>query len=1367
LALLLVTSLALYAATAQGASTGDAIPRALTDWQQWVLKGLEYHRCPFLAGGDSAPDEAAYHCAWPERLQLAVDARGGRFSQQWQVYSDSWIALPGDLAHWPDAVQLDGHPAPVVARDDVPSLWLTPGTHEVNGRWSWDVRPETLSIPHETALLDLSVDGARIAQPERPNEQVALGRQESAVEPRELQLQIYRLLEYDEPVRLETRLRIRAAGDAREESLGQVLPEGFVPLSLESSLPARLDRDGTLRVQVRPGAFELTLIARQAAALAALRMPQAGSRVSSEVWSFSSNDQLGVATLEGAPGVDPSQAQVPQQWRKLPAFELAPDSQLHLTERTRGLSDADHDRLRLSRELWLDFDHQGWTVRDQLTGTLRREWRLDVRAPYQLESARADGDTLLVTGSQEPETRGVELRAPRLALTAISRIAHPFSMLPATGWTSSFESVSGLLYLPPGHRLLAVLGADESPTAWLDRWGLWNLFGVLVVIVFARWVAGWKTATVAAAGLLLSCQGEALLLLGWGNLLAAIALARAASSGRLAGVALAYRTVSFVLLALILVPFAWTEARNSIYPQLEHAAVTATGGDAQNAGVPADVLPSPNQPAGALQRGYATPTEKNQSLEEVVVTGSQRSQSLGAGKQSQQPWQQQALSKANASYAPGTNVQAGPGVPSWSYGTHVFGWSGPVDPSQTVQFIVLGPVAVAAWRLTGVALLAAFLIQLLRLNAGSRKTGTGLPRAAAAVLLLISALALAPAGHAQGLPDPKLLEQLRNRLVEPPHCVPSCAELLSARIHIEGERMTAELHASALARLAISAPSAGYRWQVDAVTVDGVSSLAVTRDADTGLWVPLEPGVHTVRIEGRLFGESIHLAFPMTPRQISVDAPGWTAGGINAGGLLSGALDLTRAQPARDSASGSEGADSQEFPAFVHVIREFQLGLDWAVATKVERVSPSEAAFTVVLPLIPGESVLTEGLKVNADSTALVGLASGETAREWSSSLNRSDTLSVRLPALPARSEVWRFVVNPQWHVVFRGLPAVLPEAPSATPWVFEYRPRPGEGLDLTVTQPPPVAGTTLAIDRALHLVRIGRRSSDETIDLQYRSTQGGRQMISLPRDATVTRIAVDGEPVPIRPENGELALSVLPGQHSVEIAWRSMRGEEIAGMPASVDLHAPASNVRTTLSLPRDRWPLFAAGEGVGPAFLYWGELLIFLAVAIVLARSRFSPLKTGEWLLLGLGLSTLSWTVLLVVAAWLFAMCWRERTSLAWRPLYFNLLQVLLAGLTVVAVLTLVFSGVRYGLLSSPKMGVRGPGSYGNTFTWFIDHTTSGLPLPTVYSVPLWIYRVIMFVWALWIALALARWLRFAWRAWNTGGYWRGRETEGVQLS
>src|SRR5581483_2499838 len=99
---------------------------------------------------------------------------------------------------------------------------------------------------------------------------------------------------------------------------------------------------------------------------------------------------------------------------------------------------------------------------------------------------------------------------------------------------------------------------------------------------------------------------------------------------------------------------------------------------------------------------------------------------------------------------------------------------------------------------------------------------------------------------------------------------------------------------------------------------------------------------------------------------------------------------------------------------------------------------------------------------------------------------------------------------------------------------------------------------------------------------------------LSLPKDAIVTRVAVDGNPVAIRPESGNLALSVLPGEHDVELAWRSSTGDGFAAKPDPVDLHTSASNVQTSLSLAPNRWPLFAVGQGVGPAFLYWGELLV-----------------------------------------------------------------------------------------------------------------------------------------------------------------------------
>jgi hypothetical protein len=226
-----------------------------------------------------------------------------------------------------------------------------------------------------------------------------------------------------------------------------------------------------------------------------------------------------------------------------------------------------------------------------------------------------------------------------------------------------------------------------------------------------------------------------------------------------------------------------------------------------------------------------------------------------------------------------------------------------------------------------------------------------------------------------------------------------------------------------------------------------------------------------------------------------------------------------------------------------------------------------------------------------------------------------------------------------------------------------------------------------------------------------------------------------------------------------VEIDWEEPGDVGVHTQPTPVDLRTPASNITTNVVVPESRWPLFAMGRGVGPAVLYWGELVVFIGVAWLLGRWSRSPLRFLEWLLLGLGLSTQSWWVFSFTAAWLFVMRWRE----GWQPAEdfarwrFNAVQVVLAGFTVCVISTLVFSGIRNGLLAAPDMGVTGPGSGYGSFTWFLDQTTGVLESPSIYSVPMWSYRLLFFVWAGWMAFALVGWLRWAFNAWKSHGLWR----------
>ena len=1356
----------LYAALASASQV--AVPPELEAWRSWALHGASEVNCPFLDSGsdaqpesdgdaetaddDKAPDAAAtpsavrdsrvFRCAWPQALVLAVNARGGTFTQRWVAYADSWIALPGSAENWPTEVRANGSSVPVVMRDGRPQLRLAAGSYLLSGSFTWAQRPAQLAVAPQTGLVSLSVDGKAIAQPAIAAAQLSLGEQAIAATANTLELQVHRLIRDEIPVRLTTQLRLEVGGEGREVRLSRVLPDGFTPMTLSSDLPARMDPDGSLRVQVRPGTFTLALEARGTGVAKSLTRPAVnGKWAREEIWSFAGVDRLRVATAEGAESIDPTQANVPEDWKGYPAFRMPEGTVLHFAERSRGLATTDENRLTLTRELWLDFNHGGMTAVDSIAGTMRSDWRLQSMAPFKLQSARSGRNDLLVT--ERDGVPGVELRTPQLQLHATSRIASVRASMPASGWTVRFEHVRGSLHLPPGHRLLGIPGADQAPSTWWSRWTLWSLFGVLIVVVFSHRLAGLIAAGCAALALLLLYQEDPDYIWLWANALVALAVARSTLPDPWNLWARRYRIVSFAVLGVALLPLFWGQLRLAIHPQLEGTPAVTEVDTLNEVVVTGDKTTPVNAPPPTMKLDMPPPPRE---LEEMRVGGVQAS--LSKAVPSAQPIDR---------YAPGTVLQAGPGVPSWDYNSYEYSWAGPVESQDTVRFVFIGPVLLALWRIAGVLFAALWFAWLVQAGFGIKMRFPGMPglRSQLMALLLVCACGYSAHVDAATTPDEGVLKELRARLLEPPKCLPTCSETNAARVTVDGDRLELTLQISAMANVAVPIPDARDRWHIDSVTVDGTAAVTLGRESDGSTWVPLSAGAHALHIVARLGdADSVALAFPQTPRTISVTAVGWDTAGVNKGRLLAGTLELTRRRIA--AAHGTQSLESAQFPAFVRVTRDVNFGTDWSVETNVERLAPDSAAISTTVPLLPGEAVLTPGIQVRGSgpgTQVLAGIAAGSAGTRWNSSLAQSTSLELELPASAARTEVWNFSVSPQWSVSFSGFPAVLPEQFEPDKWVFQYRPQPGEKLRLSITRPSPAGGATLAIDGVTRRVSFGMRTVDEQLELQYRSTQGGRHVIALPADARVQAVRIDSQAVQLRPENGELSVGLLPGSHSLAIDWQRPHGAGLRSGTSPIDLRAPASNIGTTITLPQERWPLWATSSLGGPVVRYWSELVVLVLTALLMGRMPFSPLRSHEWLLLGLGLSTQSWLVFVLMAAWFFAMQWRGHSRLkGLPPPVARLLQVVLAIFTVVAVGSLLFSGIRFGFLSAPDMGVAGAGSNGNVFSWFHDQSHAELPIVAVYSVPLWCYKTLMFAWALWIAFALTRWLRWAWQAWTS---------------
>jgi len=152
-----------------------------------------------------------------------------------------------------------------------------------------------------------------------------------------------------------------------------------------------------------------------------------------------------------------------------------------------------------------------------------------------------------------------------------------------------------------------------------------------------------------------------------------------------------------------------------------------------------------------------------------------------------------------------------------------------------------------------------------------------------------------------------------------------------------------------------------------------------------------------------------------------------------------------------------------------------------------------------------------------------------------------------------------------------------------------------------------------------------------------------------------------------------------------------------------------------------------------------------------------RLTPLGARHWALLGVGLSQVPLVAAAVVAGWLLALgLRRERGAAVRRDKVFDLGQMLLVVWTLVA-LGILFWSIQQGLLGTPEMQIAGNGSTDLSLRWYADRAGAVPPTAWMLSVPLLIYRVAMLAWALWLAQALLRWLRWGWAGFTTGGGWR----------
>ncbi|MCI0653515.1 MAG: hypothetical protein L0Y39_03440 [Methylococcaceae bacterium] len=1317
----------------------EEAPKPLQPWIDWVLQDNPDYRCPFLY--DSFEQK---RCSWPSQLTLDLVERSAEFWFDWKVFADSWVQLPGDLKQWPLNVSINEKPAPVMERQGLPYIKLRPGYFSIHGSFLWDFIPDNLVIPEDTGLIALKVNGKVIDYPLVKQGQLWLkgGDVKQSIEDK-LDLQVFRRIDDDVPLQILTRLELQVAGEPRELKLAHPMLESFVPMRLSSPLPARIEADGSLLLQLRPGRWRIDLQSRHVGPVEQLGLQKRDKPwPQQEIWVFAAYPDLRLVEIENVRAIDAQLTNLPEDWKSLPAYRVESGDAMRFKVIRRGDPEPEPDHLNIERRLWLDFDGKGYTVNDKISGAMTHSWRLNALSGTQLGKVSVDGDNQLITRLPDSKQNGIEVRKGELDVSADSRLGAPIEIINAAGWEQSFYPARAVLNLPPGWRLLAAKGVDNVPDSWISRWTMLDFFLVLIAsfAISRLWNIYWAGFALLTLALIWHEVDAPRFI--WLNILAALALLRVLPPGRLYSLIKFYRNASGLVLLVLVVLFMKDQVRMGLYPQLEKPWQPISPSDQTDIGRVARLespAPAPAQTRALEQKAMQEPFGSMMRSGGQIDSGSSTTD------------KPKELNRVD----PDANVQTGPGLPQWQWTAIELSWNGPIDSVQEIRFWYLSPGITRLCNFMRALLVAVLALLTFGVVKGKFELNVYFP------WLLIVPLLSMPSRQAQAaFPDQELLNELKSRLLQAPDCLPSCAQISQMALAINPNAMTLALQVDIQERVAFPLPGQARQWMAQSVSIAGKQVEALYRTADGVLWVNLDPGQYQVLLQGMTQPVSkFSLPLPLNPHRVVIKAEAWLVEGLHENRSPDAQLQFTRQRSDQGQSNPFE-VEFEVLPPFVRVERTLHLSLDWRVDTRIIRITPPGAAVVLEVPLLTGESVTTAGIHVK-EGKVLVNMPADQQQLQWQSVLEQSSPIKLVAAQKGLWSEVWSADISPIWHMQSEGI-AVVHHQDQQGHWLPEWRPWPGEAVALSIGRPEAVSGQTLTIDNSHLQLSPGERVREATLNFTLRSSQGTQHIITLPEHAILQSVTIDQLTQAIRQQGRQLTLPIRPGSQEVMINWRE--AIPLAALLTTPELNLGIDSVNSSLTvvLGQDRWTLLTSGPALGPAVLFWGILLVIAALSIGLGKIPLTPLRYWQWFLLLFGLSQIPVESALFVVAWLIVLGFRSRHPIQNRR-YFNVLQIGIVLLTLIS-LSLLIQAVNQGLLGSPEMSINGNQSSAYQLNWYQDRSQATLLRAKVVSIPLTAYRILMLAWSLWLARSLLNWLKWGWICFSSGGFWKKAEPKKI---
>ncbi|CAA6808710.1 MAG: Unknown protein [uncultured Sulfurovum sp.] len=1311
------------------------IPPALQSWESWVLHDVKDKECP------THYEEHRAVCAYPSKLEVQVEDTALSFKLYVKNFEEQHkLFLPYVYEHWVKDVYANGEEQ-VVLGDKKPFVLLAKGAYVIQGVIELKEKVKHLQLPKGLALVTLLNQNKNIENP-KVDSQNRLWLQSESMNTNKkgsLSVSLYRKVKDGHPMSMQTSLHFRVSGKVRTVVLDGITLKDFEVSKLYSKLNARINADKNLEVELKAGEWSINIDSYATKDLKRLLLRDYTFKYANEeTLSFASNEKYRTVEVLDAVGIDPTQTNIPKAWKTLPLYLLEQKRGLTFKELYKSFTHTKDD-FSLQREMWLDFNGEGYSFQDNINAKVSNIRRLEASEVLNIGSVVVNHKPMLISTHGDNTQKGVELRESNINIKASGRYEDKVSVLPINGWDETFSKVSTVLHLPPGWSIFTSFGADSHDTlTWINQWNLMDIFLVLLLSISIFKLFGFKWSLLATFFLLLLWhEGDAPTYV-WLWLLALVALLRVLESSKMKKILQIILAISAFGVALNVLQFSVYEIRTALYPQLEK--------------IPYSSLSA--SPSVSYDKSINTNMESNIYKEELQYQNQRKMSKKGYVQQQTEILMQNKID-------PNAVVQTGEGVPTWSWTAHRFSWQSAVGSEDKLEVWFVSPMMNKVLNFLKVLgmifLLFMFLKEFLNKQITTLKDSVFSEQGLKA-LLLVAFLGVSPQTlKADSIPSAQLLGELKQRLLKAPDCLPDCVSMEKIDFRVEEDVLHIEMKVASATNLVM--PLVGNRnsWLPQSVKMDDKTSSDLQVDDKGKLWVHVEKGVHTIHLKGSIKGQNQIMLNSLLPlHNVSLESTKfWKMSSNNHSYVELVNLDQEVNRSRQNVQSAIE--------AKVSVKRVFYFGLRWYVETEVKLLNSIDKPYTLNYKLLENESILNKEIERQGQN-AVLHLNNDKRVYTWRSSLPITSTLALQASSARQVTERWHMDISSLWNVQYEKM-ALGKQENINNLLIPVFEPWHNEALLLKLQKNQAVKGKSLTIESSHLEVVQSQRYRDLTLSLKIKSSQAQQYSVALSNVKELTSVSIDRVAHYLQVDEHKVSIPLKAKSQEVVIKWREEQSTATKYSFAEINLGKSSVNSSLQLRLPSDQWILFTDGPLLGPAVLLWGMLLAVILFSFILGRIKNNPLKTRDWVLLGMGVSTTSLLIMIPIVVWILILRYKEVNSESLKGTKKNLLQVAIVLLTLVALVSIV-GAVSVGLLGSPEMLIAGNNSYGHTLNWYSDRIGVTLENPTVISVSIWYYRVLMLIWAMWISFSLIKWLTWAWSIFSKGDMWSAKAPKEKKL-